>query len=147
MRGRLAIIALAAVAVAIAFSVSRGDDGGQAAGPQRARPPANAIRVSFACSPEKNRLLPGLLERFNAERHRVGGRPVFVDGQVIASGEAETRIARGTLKPVAWSPASSMWGRLLNFEADRSLAPDSSPSIVRTPLVIAMWEPMARALG
>ena len=25
--------------------------------------------------------------------------------------------------------------------------PDENPSIVRTPLVIAMWEPMAKALG
>ena len=72
---------------------------------------------------------------------------MFVEGQVIASGEAQTKIARGTLKPVAWSPSSSLWGRLLNFEADRPLAPDDNPSIVRTPLVIAMWEPFAKALG
>ena len=72
---------------------------------------------------------------------------MFIEGQVIASGEAQTKIARGTLKPVAWSPSSSLWGRLLNFEADRPLAPDDNPSIVRTPLVIAMWEPFAKALG
>jgi Ca-activated chloride channel family protein len=48
---------------------------------------------------------------------------------------------------VIWSPASSLWGRLLNFDADRPLAPDDNPSIVRTPLVIAMWEPFAKALG
>ena len=48
---------------------------------------------------------------------------------------------------MAWSPASSLWGRLLNFEADQELAPEENPSIVRTPLVIAMWEPFARALG
>jgi len=40
-----------------------------------------------------------------------------------------------------------MWGRLLNFEADRPYVADDNPSIVRTPLVIAMWEPMAKALG
>ena len=34
----------------------------------------------------------------------MAGAPVFVEGQVIASGEAQTKIARGTLKPVAWSP-------------------------------------------
>ena len=65
----------------------------------------------------------------------------------MASGDAEARIAGGRLKPVVWSPASSLWGRLLNFEADRQLAPRDNPAIVRTPLVIAMWEPMARALG
>src|ERR671912_1746570 len=40
-----------------------------------------------------------------------------------------------------------MWGRLLNFEADQPYVADENPSIVRTPLVIAMWEPMAEALG
>ena len=40
-----------------------------------------------------------------------------------------------------------MWGRLLNFEADQPYVAEENPSIVRTPLVIAMWEPMAKALG
>jgi len=40
-----------------------------------------------------------------------------------------------------------MWGRLLNFEADQPYVADDNPSIVLTPLVIAMWEPMAKALG
>ena len=72
---------------------------------------------------------------------------MFVEGQSVASGEAQSKIAKGTLEPNAWSPASSLWGRLLNFEADRPLAADDNPSLVRTPLVIAMWEPFARALG
>ncbi len=72
---------------------------------------------------------------------------MFVDADARASGEVETSIARGRLRPVAWSPASSLWGRLLEFDADRALVPDTNPSLVRTPLVIAMWEPMARALG
>ena len=73
---------------------------------------------------------------------------MFVEGEVVSVGRGRRRkIASGRLKPVAWSPASSLWGRLLNFEADRPLAPEENPSIVRTPLVIAMWEPFARALG
>jgi Ca-activated chloride channel family protein len=148
MRGRVVVIVLAAIAVAIAFAGSRPDDGGDSsAAPQRARPPANAVTVTFAYSTEKPLLVDPLIERFNRERHEVGGRPVFVDATPIASGEAQERIARGTLEPVAWSPASSLWGRLLEYQADRDLVPDRAPSIVRTPLVIAMWEPMARALG
>ena len=72
---------------------------------------------------------------------------MFVRASIVASGDAETAIARGRLQPVAWSPASSLWGRLLNFEADRALVADENPSIARTPLVIAMWEPMTQALG
>ena len=72
---------------------------------------------------------------------------MFVDGEAIASGEAERRIAARTLEPTAWSPASSLWGRLLDYDADQTWAPADSPSLMRTPLVIAMWEPMAKALG
>src|SRR4029078_6133427 len=45
------------------------------------------------------------------------------------------------------SRASPLGGRRVKFEANQQLAPDENPSIVRTPLVIAMWEPMAQALG
>jgi Ca-activated chloride channel family protein len=147
MRGRLPVIALAAVAVAIAFAASRGNGTESPERPDAQRAPASAVRISFVYSTEKVKLIEPLVKRFNAERHEVGGRPVFVEGRAIASGEAETAIARERLRPVAWSPASSLWGQLLEFEADRSLVPDDNPSLVRTPLVIAMWEPMARALG
>ncbi|MBA2631359.1 MAG: substrate-binding domain-containing protein, partial [Thermoleophilaceae bacterium] len=147
-RGQLVIAALAIVAVAIVALVSAGgdgDEGGTGAG--GVEPSGDAVRIAFAFSPEKEKLLRPLIDRFNERRTEVGGRPVFVEGEVVSSGEAQSKIAKGTLEPVAWSPASSLWGRLLNFEADRAYAPEESPSIVRTPLVIAMWEPFARALG
>ena len=148
-RGQLLILVLAAAAVAIiavvgsgSGSKSKGDNGG---GSPNA--PSGAVRVTFAYSPEKEVLLKPLIDRFNASKTQVNGKPVFIEASIVSSGDAETKIARGTLKPVAWSPASSLWGRLLNFEADAPLVADTNPSIVRTPLVIAMWEPMAQALG
>jgi Ca-activated chloride channel family protein len=147
-RSQAIIAAIAVVAVAVlAFGRGGNDDGGGGNGKAPSKAPAGAVAVSFAYSPEKEKLLVPLIERFNDERRKVGGKQVFVEGSVVSSGEAQSKIAKGTLKTVAWSPASSLWGRLLNFEADRPYAPDESPSIVRTPLVIAMWEPMAQALG
>ena len=108
---------------------------------------ANAIKVNFAYSPEKAKLLVPLIKAFNKERTEVDGRPVFIDGINASSGDVESRIAKGSFKPVAWSPASSLWGRLLNFEADQPYTAEEAPAIVRSPLVIAMWEPMARTLG
>ena len=142
-RPQIAVALVAVFAVAL-IAVLGGRDEDASRGPA---PPPGAIRVSFAFSPEKERLLAPLIRRFNSERREVDARAVFVDGQVISSGEAESKIAGGALKPVAWSPASSLWGRLLNFEADRPYAAEENPSIVRTPLVMAMWEPMAKALG
>lgn len=148
MKGSRIAVALIAMATALALIVlgsrDRGGDEGREA-PKSA--PSGSVEVSFAYSPEKEDLLAPLVDEFNASETEVGGRPVFVRPEVVASGEAEQKIAAGRLKSVVWSPASSLWGRLLNYEADRQLAPDDAPSIVRTPLVIAMWKPMARALG
>jgi Ca-activated chloride channel family protein len=147
----IAIIAVFAVALVWVISSGGSDDGGSGGGGggsgNGGRAPAGAIRVPFAYSPEKEVLLKPLIERFNEEERKVGDKQVFVEGSVVASGEAEQKIAEGRLEPVAWSPASSLWGRLLNFEADAQYVADDNPSIVRTPLVIAMWEPMAQALG
>ena len=142
-RGQLLLAILAALAVGVVAWVAGGP--GKKDEPKTkpvASAPKNAVRVSFAYSPEKEKLLLPLIDGFNRSQ-----RKVFVEGVNAASGDAESRIAKGTFKPVAWSPASSLWGRLLNFEADQPYTPEEAPSIVRTPLVIAMWEPMARALG
>jgi Ca-activated chloride channel family protein len=148
VKARTAVIVLAVAAVLIAIVITAGGGGGKAGGGGSATKPASdAIRVSFVYSPEKQKLIQPLIEKFNAEGRRSGGKPVFIEGQVVSSGDAETKIAKRQLQPVLWSPASSLWGRLLNFEGDRSWVPDTNPSIVRTPLLIAMWEPLARALG
>jgi Ca-activated chloride channel homolog len=139
------ILAVAAVAVVVVFLIGRGDDPGR----PRDKPasPRGALVVPFVYSPEKEKLLAPLIRQFNRRGARVGAKRVFIDGRVVSSGEAEEKIARRRLRSVAWSPASSLWGRLLNFDADRAYVSRLNPSIVRTPLVIAMWEPMARALS
>jgi Ca-activated chloride channel family protein len=146
----LLAIAVAAVAlIAVLGSGGGGDDNGSngsTSAPDKA--PAGATTVSFAYSPEKEKLLLPLVNKFNAsDDAQAAGKRVFVMAQNVSSGDAQTRIANGRLKLTAWSPSSSMWGGLLNFEADQPYAPETNPSIVRTPLVIAMWEPMAKALG
>jgi Ca-activated chloride channel family protein len=152
-KSQLVLIAVAVVAVALIAVISGGgkDDAGSKAGTgsggSTAQAPAGAIKVTFAYSPEKEALLKPLIASFNASEPDVDGKRVFVTGENVSSGDAQLRIARGTYKPAAWSPSSSMWGRLLNFEADQPYVADDNPSIVRTPLVVAMWEPMAQALG
>lgn len=143
------VVAFIAVAAVIALLVvgRDGDNGNGGSGDAPEKAPEGAVEVSFAYSPEKEELLEPLIDEFNGSGAEVDGAPVFVKGEVVSSGEAEQKIAEGKLQPIAWSPASSLWGRLLNFEADRELTAEDAPSIVRTPLVIAMWEPLAQALG
>src|SRR4051812_20203125 len=131
MNGRLVVIALAIGAVAFAaIKALGGGDDGSSSTTARTGPASGAVRGTFAYSPEKAKLLEPLIRRYNATH-----KDVFVDGRNVASGEAETDIARGSLKPTAWSPASSLWGRLVDHEVDADYIPDQSPSLVRTPLV------------
>ena len=150
-KSQLALIAVAVAAVALIAILSGGgkDDAGTRTEPAGtpAQAPAGAIKITFAYSPEKEQLLEPLIASFNASEPEVDGKRVFVTGENVSSGDAQLKISRGTYKPTAWSPSSSMWGRLANFEADQPYVADENPSIVRTPLVIAMWEPMAKALG
>jgi Ca-activated chloride channel homolog len=142
VRGRILVIVLAVAAVAFAFVTSRDGEGERGGDRAAARLAPGTVRVSLLYSPEKEQLLAPLVEKFNAS-----GAGVFVDARVVASGEAESGLARGRIKPTMWSPASSFWGRLLNYEADQPLVADDNPSIVRTPLVIAMWKQLADAYG
>jgi Ca-activated chloride channel homolog len=144
-RSQLLILALAVTTVLAAVLFQRGE--AEDAANRQPKTPEGAIAISFPYSPEKEVLLEPLIRRFNESEPKVGGRQVFVEGSVMSSGEVEEKVADGALKPVAWSPASSFWGRLLNFDADRAYIRSENPPIVRTPLVIAMWEPMAEALG
>jgi Ca-activated chloride channel homolog len=149
--GRMIVIFLAVVAVIVAavFASGGADDkakpGSQGRGTVTA--PSNGQRLSFVVSPEKEELLKPVVAKFNASETQVGGHPVVVSMKAMNSGDAESAIARGRLKPDVWSPAGSFWGRLLNLRADKPYVANDNPSIVRTPLVIAMWEPMAQALG
>jgi Ca-activated chloride channel family protein len=152
---RAVIIALAALAVVGAIvAKSRGKSSASppAVGATTStvkQPPATkgAIQISMAFSPEKEDILRALIARYDAEKHTVNGKAVYVVPDKESSGAAEAAIAKGTLKPTIWSPAGSLWGGLLNFETDQPIAARTNDSIIRTPLVIAMWEPLARALG
>ena len=142
------LVLLAATAVGIAYYTTRDDPVGKddrIAG--EARPAADAVRLTFAYSSNLEDMMATLIPRFNAERHEVNGRSIFVTGVPASSGDVEMKIVRGRMKPHAWSPASSLWGRLLNHEVDRKYVADENPSLASSPVVIAMWEPLARALG
>lgn len=103
----------------------------------------------------------GLLGEMAADFMKTGAR---VDGECIAikvvrkaSGEAEQALARGWNestdgpRPDVWSPASKSWVEILRVHrvgVDRSdLIPTTLPSLMQSPLTIAMPRPMAEALG
>jgi Ca-activated chloride channel family protein len=149
VKSRLVILGVAVIVViaAVIATGGGGGSGGGGGGSTGKKAPRGALAISLVYSPEKEKLLVPLIAKFNREGHEVDGKKVFVEAKVVSSGDAQKQIVKGTLKPTVWSPSSSFWGRLANLQSDSQLVADDNPSIVRTPLVIAMWKPMAQALG
>src|SRR3954470_3489407 len=148
MRNRLIVLGIAVVVVIVAIvATSGGGDSGGGGGGKVTSAPKGSVTVDFVYSPEKEKLLVPLIQKFNAEKKQVDGKQVFVQAKIVSSGDAQKQISNGRLKPTVWSPSSSFWGRLATPNSDTGVVADDNPSIVRTPLVIAMWKPMAEKLG
>ena len=154
--GRAAVAAVAAVA-ALALAGAACGSGDDTAGPEGAAG-GDCVVVDAAVSSEKIELLEELAGDFNRSGAEVDGTCVAVDVRSKASGAAATALADGWDEatdggppPTLWSPASSAWGEVLNERLAASggppMAPEDPTPFMLTPLVIAMPEPMAEALG
>lgn len=110
-------------------------------------PPANALKITIAYSPEKEGWLTDRIAAFNATRTRVNGQTVFVEGINKSSGAARTEIKTGQLNVTVWSPSASTWLEVLKQESANQNVAVSNKPLVLTPVVISMWKPMAEALG
>lgn len=110
-------------------------------------PPSNAIRISIAYSPEKEKWLTEQIALFNEQRVQAVGRPVYVEGLNKSSGAARTEINNGSLEVTVWSPSASTWLEVLKQESGNQQIAVSNEPLVLTPVVIGMWRPMAEAMG
>jgi Ca-activated chloride channel family protein len=141
------VVAVIAVVGAAMIARGSGSDDSSSDTPAQQTTPKGALALNVVVSPEKEDLLKGLVRQFNDSGTQAGGKRIFVALKAQNSGDTEAAIVRGTARPDVWSPAGTFWGRLVNLQSDKPYTRDRAPSIVRTPLVIAMWEPMARVLG
>ncbi len=124
---------------------------GQTAEPAGAEPARPVVEVTLLYGSEKKTWLEEQVTSFNASHTRTGaGGVIHVTGKAVGSGEAMTGILDGTEKPVVFSPASGAYITLLDqrwqMNHPKPLAPAGEP-LVLSPIVIAMWKPMAEALG
>jgi Ca-activated chloride channel homolog len=121
-------------------------------------PSGDCVGVPMAVSTEKSDLLGLLAAEYDRRHPTVDGRCVDVRVFGKESGGVEQALARGWDQgrdggppPVVWSPASSAWLDLLGQAPTAPGRPRivavSRGSLCQSPLVIAMPEPMARALG
>ncbi len=110
--------------------------------------------LTIAASVDKPKQLAELAAGYGARE--ANGECVGVDVTSVDSGTAMAALARGWTesdgrKPDVWSPAASEWLPLAKQRATpetKALFPDEAgPAITTSPSIIAMPEPMARALG
>jgi Ca-activated chloride channel family protein len=112
-----------------------------------------SVKLVFAYGSEKETWIKTELAAFEASGARTAsGKPIHVEGHAMGSGEALQAIVDGKLKPHVFSPASSLYDKLLDDAwmrktgKPRKLAGEGE-ALVLSPVVIAMWRPMAEALG
>jgi Ca-activated chloride channel family protein len=114
--------------------------------------PGQQLTISIAYGSEKKEWIEPLIQQFNEARNKTSdGKIIVVEATAIGSIEAVRGIIDGTLQPTVWSPASSVYIPVANAEWKNSHADDlvtGTPNdLVLSPVVIAMWRPMAQALG
>ncbi len=114
--------------------------------------PQDAVVVEFYSSNTKQDWVNQVVESFNAQNNTTAsGQPIAVVPYHIGSGSSMNNILDGKIQPTVWSPGSRLWtARLKQNWSDRtgqSIIRSECPATINVPLAIAMWEPMAKALG
>jgi Ca-activated chloride channel homolog len=110
------------------------------------------ITVNMVYGSEKEEWLIPLIDEFNQSKNKTeaGG---IIEIEAIPMGSIETmrRIISQDIQPTVWSPASDIVIPMANTSWKKEHATDLINNkfnyLVLSPVVIAMWQPMAEALG
>jgi Ca-activated chloride channel family protein len=149
----LAMLALAAVACGGGGSGSRGGAGPAATGNAAADQPRNpdALQLLFTYGSEKEEWIKEVTARFNDGGFKTAaGKPIYVEAVAEGSGESIDELLAGSRKAHLTSPASAAFIKLGNAESRTHTGKDligPTQNLVLSPVVIAMWKPMAEAIG
>lgn len=165
MKGRGLTIAIVGIFLAVCAAVillAKGDgkgsgsgsgDAATASGAASAAPGAPtgpAVDIVVSTSDGKKEWVEDVVKAFHESKAEVSGKPIRVQLIHMKSGESMQKILDGKEKPTLWSPAGQAWIELINQtwkgRTNQNFVDASKPTVV-SGLVIAMWEPMARALG
>lgn len=143
-------VAVAAAATGIYFVAhSRSATPAQSAG--------DTITIDFAYSTEKASWLQPVVDTFNKSNSKLNnnGKVIQVQLTDLGSVDSVSQILHGQLKPIAWSPASTLEINRLNYKWQQihggasliSSTEQFQPrSLVKSPLVFAAWKQRAQVL-
>jgi Ca-activated chloride channel family protein len=112
---------------------------------------AAGIEILFVYGSEKEQWINDVTASFNRAVHKTGsGKSIHVKAVPMGSGETVDGVLSGTLKAHLISPASEAFIKMGNAKSLQKTGKklvESTQNLVLSPVVIAMWKPMAEALG
>ena len=113
---------------------------------------ADTVEITFTYGSEKEGWIKDTVGAFNAQNHRLAsGKTIRVNALPMGSGECLDEIIAGTRQTDLVSPASGAYIDIGNARwRARSGGRDlvaKTDNLLLSPVVIAMWRPMAEALG
>ena len=114
-------------------------------------PSGDKVELTFTYGSEKEKWINEVTGEFNRGGHRTaGGKRIYVRAIPRGSGEAIDEVLEGRRQPDIISPASAAFIKLGNAQSQSKYGKDliaSTDNLVLSPVVLAMWKPMAEAIG
>jgi Ca-activated chloride channel family protein len=116
-----------------------------------APPGPNEIRLTFGYGSEKQKWIEDVTAAFNASGAKTkGGKTITVKAIPKGSGECVDDLIAGRERDDLISPASNIFLKLGDAQSRAATGKDligPTQNLVLSPVVIAMWKPMAEAIG
>ncbi|MBF0099641.1 MAG: VWA domain-containing protein [Desulfobacterales bacterium] len=113
-------------------------------------PNKEALTITCYSSSAKKNWIDEMIKDFHAANYSVGDKRIRVKVFHVNSGDSLDDLKAAKIQPDMWSPGDESWLQLgLAYFRDvkqHTLFQEFKP-LLNIPLVIAMWEPMAKALG
>ncbi len=121
-------------------------------GPSNTPLPPGSVEVSIESSNTKEDWMNEMVKNFNASGAKTSsGKPIVVTVVHGGSGTGMDNILSGSSKPVVYSPGTYVWINQLNQkwndQYSQKLIKADCPALTSEPFGVAMWKPMAEALG
>jgi Ca-activated chloride channel homolog len=112
------------------------------------QPPRNAVVVHVLANSSLAGWLTVAAKEFNATHTQTsGGQPAYVLLQSVEAGQAVIDMTEsGSDLPEIWIPDSPVWTGILAQKGKTGFQNDCA-SVAQSPLVIALWRPIAESLG
>jgi Ca-activated chloride channel family protein len=113
--------------------------------------PAKTLQLLFTYGSEKEAWVKAATEQFHRGQPKTaGGKLIRVEAVPKGSGECIDELITGTTQAHLTSPASGAFIKLGNAQSRAKAGGDliaQTDNLVLSPVVIAMWQPMAETLG